>query len=161
MSKPNCPKCKSSEIEDTSVGWKCRNCTGSVFSEYQDEKGIVHRYTDLGQQQQRMFDETHIYDMDAMDTMVGVTEPGGVTYNVSLAKLAQLASELDEKGYKKEADIIDQFLEVNKDKARLEPYEQVQPVKYLSPNKMHDKPDLKFIPYDDIYSLSGEPLANL
>lgn len=66
-------------------------------------------------------------------------------------KLAELADTLDTKGLKEEANIIDQFLQMNRKKE----------VKNLPPNDMHEKSDLKFIPYDDIYSLSGEPLSNL
>lgn len=152
MLKLHCPYCnKTSRFEDTGVGWKCPNCTGKVFTQYTDQNGIAHHYDDRERASQRMMNETHIYDMDAMDTMVGVTEPGPM-YSLTLAKLIELADQLDEKGFTKEADIIDTFLQDRKKK---------KPNPYTKENKDKTYIDLEFFPQDNVYSYSGEPLSNL
>ena len=70
--KLSCPICKkSSEFEDTGVGWKCPNCTGHVFSEYVDGNGKKHRYSDYDIQQSNLANQTHVFDLDATDIMTG------------------------------------------------------------------------------------------
>lgn len=167
MLKLHCPYCnKISVFEDTGVGWKCPDCTGHVFTQYTDKDGDVHYYDDRERANQRMMEQTHFYDMDAMDTMVGVTEPGPM-YNSTfgkikkqedvLVKLAKLANCLDKKGFIRESDIIDLFLQDNKNK-KLDP-------KKLDPltREIKDKTyiDLDFFPQDNVHSYSGEPMSNL
>ena len=135
--KLSCPICrKSSEFEDVGVGWKCPNCTGHVFSEYIDENGKKHRYSDNDTQRSNLANQTHIFDLDATDIMTGHTEPGPF-YSETFARLAKLADKLDEKGQSKEADIIDEEL------------------------GSKDFIDPKQLPDHFIHSLSGEPMANL
>lgn len=160
-----CPICrKSSEFEDVGVGWKCPNCTGRVFSEYIDKNGKKHYYSDNDIQRSNLATQTHIFDLDATDIMTGNTEPGPF-YSETFAstedyydpsnlenhqeimknwnskriasRLAKLADKLDEKGYSKEADVIDEEL------------------------GSEDFIDPKQLPDHFIHSLSGESMANL
>jgi rubredoxin len=140
--KLSCPICKkTSEFEDVGVGWKCPNCTGYVFSEYTDEHGKKHRYSDHDIHQSELANQTHVFDLDATDMMTGSTEPGPF-YSETFAKnltfqLTKLADKLDEKGHKEEADKIDEVL------------------------GSEDFIDPELLPDHFIHSLSGEPMANL
>lgn len=145
MSKLKCPYCnKVSEFEDTGVGWKCPECSGKVFTKYKDSDGIVHRYGDPTIERKRLMDESHIYDLDAMDTMVGVTEPGPF-YSPTFGKLVELADRLDRKGFIEEANAVDRILKWK------DPY--TKPLK--------DQTYVEKLPQDYIHSRSRDPLPNL
>lgn len=132
-----CPLCKKeSEFEDVGIGWKCPNCTGHAFSKYIDKYGKVHRYSDQDIHQNELANQTHVFDLDATDIMTGNTEPGPF-YSETFARLARLADKLDEKGYEKEANVID---------------EELGSEDFIDPKK---------VPEQFIYSLNEEPMANL
>ena len=139
-----------SEFEDTGVGWKHPKSSNPVFTEYVDESGTVRRYTDPSARTKRLMDESHIFDLDAMDLMMGVLEPGPFFSPTFASKLISLADSLDQKGFFEEADTVDEILKKRKKK---DPYtKELKDQTYV---------ELEYFPEDNIYSPSGAPLSNL
>ena len=116
-----CPYCgQVVQFEDTGVAWKCPNCSGKAISEYVDEDGKTHNYRDPYDVEFQTSRQTNIWDMDGL-LVPGSPEQGmqdTVSLNAVIPRLVRLADTLDQKGFFKEADILDKLVTAAKfDKA--------------------------------------------